>query len=456
MKKLISSLLVSGALALADAPSAIAIRDAKIVPVSGPVIASGTVVMRNGLIEAVGTNVQVPAGAWVVDGKGLTVYPGLIDALSSWGMPAPPPATTQTGRTTTTINPAVLPSPAAVRAAQPAPAPPIRGPEDRPQTTSWVAAVEQISPADRRLETWRSAGFTSAVSYPMQGIFAGQGSIINLAGDKPGKMVVASPAGQYVGIRASGFGGGGGFPSALFGIIAYIRQVYLDAAHYKAAKEAYAQNPRGMPRPEYDRALEGVLESPRVLLPASRAVEITRMMRFAEELKQPVVLYGGAEAYKVAAEIKLPMLVSLRWPEKARDSDPDDVDTLRALELRDNAPSTPAALAKAGVKFAFYTDAIERPADLIRNVRRAITAGLPADDALRALTLSAAEIYGVADRLGSIEKGKIANLVVTKGDIFQERPQIQMIFVDGQKFEPVPEEPQPNQGGTRLPTGGVE
>ena len=456
MRKLISSLLVSAAIALADAPSAIAIRDAKIVPVSGPVIPSGTVVMRNGLIEAVGANVQAPAGAWVIDGKGLTVYPGLIDALSNWGMPVPVPTTPTTGRTTTTVNPAVLPSPAAVRAAQPTPAPPIRGPEDRPQTTSWVVAIEQINPTDRRLETWRSAGFTSAVSFPMQGIFAGQGSIVNLAGDKPGKMMVASPAGQYVAMRSSGFGGGGGFPSALFGIIAYIRQIYLDAAHYQTAKEAYAQNPRGTPRPEYDRALEGVLESPRVLLPANRAVEITRMMRFAEELKQPVVLYGGSEAYKVATEIKVPMLVSLRWPEKARDSDPDEVDTLRALELRDNAPSTPAALAKAGVKFAFYADSIERPADLIRNVRRAITAGLSADDALRALTLSAAEIYGVADRLGSIEKGKIANLVVTKGDIFQERPQVQLIFVDGQKFEPVPEEPQQNQGGTRLPTGGVE
>jgi imidazolonepropionase-like amidohydrolase len=116
-------------------------------------------------------------------------------------------------------------------------------------------------------------------------------------------------------------------------------------------------------------------------------------------------------------------------------------------------------LTKTGVKWAFYSDGIDRPADLMKAVRKAIDAGLTQEQALRALTLSPAEIFGVADRLGSIEKGKIANLVVTKGDLFQDKTQVQYIFVDGQKFEPTPEEPTPGAGfggGNRTPTGELQ
>src|SRR5580700_11422399 len=138
MKKLVTALLLITAYALAQGPSAVAIRNAKIVTVSGPVIAKGTVVVRNGLIEAVGENVQVPADAWVVDGEGMTVYPGLIDALSTVGMPGAAAATAAAGgrgggggRNATQATPAAA-----------APAPRSNGPEDRPQTTSWLLAAD--------------------------------------------------------------------------------------------------------------------------------------------------------------------------------------------------------------------------------------------------------------------------------------------------------------------------
>lgn len=257
-------------------------------------------------------------------------------------------------------------------------------------------------------------------------------------------MVIASPLGQYITLASSGFSGG--FPGSLMGAIAYIRQVYIDADQYKAAKALYAKNPRGLTRPDYDRALEGVLESPRALLPASRAVEIARMIRFGEELKQPFILYGLNEGYRSADLLKqagAPVLVSLKWPEKTRDGDPEEVETLRALETRASAPGTPAALARAGVMFAFYTDGVATPRDVMKAVRKAIDAGLTQDDAVRAMTLSAAKIYGLEDRLGSVEKGKIANLVVTKGDLFQDKTEVKYVFVDGQKFEPAEETPAP-------------
>jgi len=442
-RKLVTGLLLLCAAAAAESPTAVAIVNAKIVRVSGPPIAKGTLVVRNGLIEAVGENVSVPADAWVVAGEGLTVYPGLIDPLSTVGLgSAAPAAATTAGRGGRGAAQAT-PTQAAPSAA--APTERARGPEDRPATTSWVLAADELQPNDRRIDTVRSAGFTTTATFPNRGIFAGQGSLIDLvSGEKGGDMVVVPSLGQYISLsRGGGFGGGGGggFPGALMGVIAYIRQIYLDAAHYQLVKDAYAKDPRGMERPAYDRALEGVIASKRILFPANRLVEMDRMLRFAAELKQPVVLYGGREAYRpeaveVLKKAGAPVLISMRWPEAPRDANPDDVDSMRVLEQREKAPGAPALLGKAGVRFALYTDGLEQPRDIQRAVKKAIDAGLSRDEALRALTLSPAEIYGVADRLGSIDKGKIANLVITKGEIFDDRTTIQMIFVDGKTYTP--------------------
>jgi hypothetical protein len=441
-----NSLLVSVALCLlaamwltAQQPSvlqaqaALAIRNARIVTVSGPVLTRGTVVLRDGVIEAVGDNVAIPADASVVEGEGLTVYPGLIDALSGWGMPALLAAPQPGGRGGAPPQPAPGTPPA----------PSAMGPEDRPATTSWLKAADEVQPNDRRLEQVRGAGFTTAAVFPMRGIFAGQGSLINLAGRKP-EMILDPALGQYITMSPSG----NGFPMALFGTISYVRQLYLDAAHYKLLQGAKT-------KPAYDRALEGVLESKRVLLPANRDVEIERMLRLAAELKQPAVLYGMREGYRAVDRLKragATVLVSLKWPEKARDADPEEDETLRALEVRDKAPSTPAALAIAGVKFALYSDTLEQPRELRVAVKKAIDAGLSREDAVRALTLSPAEIYGVADRLGSIDKGKVANLIVTRGDLFEDATRIEMVFIEGKRFAPAPEPPAP--AGAKPTQGG--
>src|SRR6202040_636459 len=131
---------------------------------------------------------------------------------------------------------------------------------------------------------------------------------------------------------------------------------------------------------------------------------------------------------------KLPVLVNLKWPEAEKDADPEDKPSLRTLQFRDRAPSSPGALAKAGVKFAFYSGGISTPKDIVKAAKKSIDAGLAPEAALRALTLSPAEIFGVGDRLGSIEKGKIANLVITDGDLFDEKTNIKYVFVDGRRF----------------------
>lgn len=406
----------------AEPPRIYALHDARIARVSGPVIERGTVVIRDGLIESVGENVTVPPDAWAIDCKGLTVTPGLIDALSGWGVPAAPGG-----------NPQAAP-------------PPARGPEDRPSNAAWVKAADLVNPADRVLETVRSAGFTSAAIFPQGNIFSGQGSLLNLAGDRAGQMVVADSVAELVALRTSN---GRGYPGSLMGSIAYVRQIYLDAAHYQQAKSIYEKHPEGLQRPGYDRALEGVLQPPLVLLPGSTSIEIGRMVSLAKELKLPAVIYGGHESWRAADLLKqanLPVLLSLKYPEKARDADPAADEPVRVLEYREKAPSSAGALAKAGVKFAFYSDGVTNPKDLMRALRRAVGAGLTADAALRALTLTPAEIYGVASRLGSIDRGKIANLVVADGDLWAEKTKIKYVFVDGKQFEPLPDEPSPRQG----------
>ncbi len=450
MRQTIRRLLVWGcglmawqALGIAETPGLVAIQDARVVTVSGAVLEKGTVVVKNGIITDVGASVPVPKGAWIVDGKGLTVYPGLIDALSTWGIPesaGAAPAAGTAGRGAGPATPAAAPGAATAAARS-------WGPQDRPGTTSWVRAADLVKPTDRRIETARGAGFTTAITFPKQGLVGGHGVVVNLGGENSGQMVVDPSAGLYLSMTPSGYTG---YPSAPMGILAYFRQLWIDAEYYRMAKALYAQNPSSIPRPEYDRALEGVLEAKRVMLPAANPIAMERMLKLASELKSPFVFYGVIQGYEMADRLKqtaTPVILNVKWPTRDRDADPERVESLRTLEIRDKAPTSPVALAAAGVKFAVSSDGIDTPKDVIRALKKSIDVGLKKEDALKALTLNAAEIYGLASRLGSIDKGKIANLVVTDGDLFDDKTKVKFVLVDGVKYIPPPETPAGPGGG---------
>jgi imidazolonepropionase-like amidohydrolase len=403
-------------------PQYFAIRGARVVPVSGSPLEDATVVVARGVILAVAKDASIPADAWVIEGKGLTVYPGLLDAFTDVGLPPPAPTPTTEG---------------APRRTGEGP----RGPEDRPNTSPWRSAADEVSLSDKRIETWRSAGFTTVISSPKAGFFPGQAAVLDLGGDRPGDFVVKSPVAIPVSTKPLG-GFGSGFPDSLMGVLGYEHQVWLDTEWLTRAEAAYEKNPKGIGRPRYDRASAALAEALEdhalVLISANSVVDIRRALELAERWKVGAAIYGGQAGYEVASEIaarKVPVLVDLKWPEKEKDSDPDDTPSLRTLRFRDRAPSTPAAFVKAGVKFAFYSGATANPKDLIKAAKKSIDAGLAPEAALRALTLWPAEIFGVADRLGSIEKGKIANLIVTDGDLFNEKTKIKFVFVDGRRFE---------------------
>lgn len=406
-------------------PTIFAIRGAKVVPVSGPSVENATIVIAHGIIIGVGKDLAIPEEALVIDGNGLTIYPGLFDSFTDVGIPAAPEAQAQAtgGRRQYSETSS-------------------KGPEDRPASTPWRSAADEVSLSDKRIESWRNAGFTTVVSAPKGGIFPGQAAVLDLEGERPGDLVVKSPVAIPLNLQPpSGFGGG--FPDSLMGVLAYVRQVWLDTDWSIKAQAVYEKSRRGVQRPRYDRteaSLADALEDHAlVLIPANNRVQIRRALEtFVDRWQVSGVLYGVQMAYEVAPEIaakKIPVLVNLKWPEGEKDADPGDKASLETLRFRDRAPSSPAALAKAKVKFAFYSGGIAAPKDILSAAKKSIDAGLAPEAALRALTLSPAEIFGVSDCLGSLEKGKIANLVVTDGDLFAEKTKIKSVFVDGRRFE---------------------
>jgi imidazolonepropionase-like amidohydrolase len=240
------------------------------------------------------------------------------------------------------------------------------------------------------------------------------------------------------------------------GVLAFVKQKLLDAQHYEKAWGIYNAN-RGAERPEYERALDAlqpvVKRQMPVVLPGDTPAEIERSINLAGSFKLQLILNGGLAAAKASAllkENKVPVLLSVKFPERDREADPEAEEELQVLRRRVEAPANAAALARAGVQFAFQSGDMANPRDFIRNIVRSIEHGLDKDIALRALTLTPAEIFGVSDRFGSLEKGKTANLLVATGDLFDSRTRVKHVFIDGVKFDIT--EPEPSRSRETPPS----
>jgi imidazolonepropionase-like amidohydrolase len=322
-----------------------------------------------------------------------------------------------------------------------------------------LQAADILNLSNRKIEAARAAGVTTALVAPRRGFFQGMSALVNLSSTTAGRMVVKTPVALHISLQSSGGFGGGGYPGSLMGVFAFVKQTLRDAEHYGAAWSTYNAQ-RGAARPEYNRALESlqpvVKQQLAVVLPADTPAQIDRALRLADDFKLKAILSGGAEAAGRAALLKdkhIPVLLSAKYPERDRDGDPEEQEELAVLRRRVEAPATAAALARAGVTFAFQSGDMTSPRDFVHNVARSVEAGLDRQAALRALTLTAAEIFGVADRIGSIEKGKTANLMVATGDIFDARTRVRTVFVDGQRFDIQEEEGPRPEGRPGRPTG---
>lgn len=417
-----------GADAQRSATDTYAITNARIVTVSGPVVERGTVVIRNGLIAAAGANVSTPPDARVIDGSGLTVYPGLIDAYTNLALPEAAPGPSPGG------GPG-----AAFQIAQARPSP--GGPNStQPVGLQPEVMVEDVIRATAaELESSRNAGITTALSVPRTGIWMGQSALINLSGETPQKMIVRSPVAMHVGFTPLR----GAYPGSLMGVFATLRQMMLDAQRYRDSMQIYERNPRGIRRPDTDRSLAALVpvvdgRMPVIML-ANTEREISRALDLAAEFKLKLIVAGGREAERVAdrlAKQNVPVLLSLNLPRRTTAALPEaDPEPLRVLRDRVEAQQTAGKLARAGVRFAFQSGSLTNMSDLMQNASRVIENGLSATDAVRAFTIWPAEILGVANQLGSIEAGKIANLTITRGDLFGRNSRVAHVFIDGRPVD---------------------
>ena len=436
-----------------------AITNARIVTAAGPVIDKGTVVMREGIIEDVGAAVAAPADALVVDGTGLVVYPGMIDMSNTSVVEV---------RTTT-----VAAAPAAPAAA--APAGRGRGAAvATPDSITWAnqerdararylrpdvdaASLVELDGEDvRRLA---AAGITSALAVPSQGIIRGQSALVNLSAPpdpaetsalatyRRGVVVVRTPVAQHVVFAAGGQGGGGGggYPGALLGVIAFARQSFYDAQWQKEARAFADRNKStafGGFEPVLDALAPALERKVPVAFEASEQREILRALAFAKEFNLDPIIVGGAEAGSVIDDLKAAkaaVIVSANFQAAGGAGGRGgggrgggDADTpLRITRMRQNAAKVPAALEKAGIPYAFTIGGLQSPAEFVRSVARSVKeGGLAEDAALKALTVNAARLAGAAERLGTIEKGKMANVIVTDGNLF-DASRVRHVFVAG-------------------------
>lgn len=418
-----------------------AIREARIVTGTGKIIAKGTVVFRKGLITDVGEEVKIPADAQVVEGAGLTIYPGLIDAYTQLGMPSASPAGSGTQGSAPT--PALtLPQPEQVRG------------------DPSLAAADLVKPGGSSIEEERGTGVTTALTCPRQGVFPGQSALINLAGSEVSRVVVRSPV--FLTIQfTTGSGFVGVYPNSLMGTVAFIRQSFYDAIHYREENDRYHRMKRGIPRPEYDRklatlglAIHGDLP---VAFIANTDGDIRRALMIADEFKLRPIIIGGLQSYRLVDILKtrnVPVILSMDFPKRAKDLPEDEDEPIRVLRERAEAPKAAGLLARAGLKFALMSGTLSAQ-DFMSNIQKAIEGGLTKEDALRAMTSSAAEILRTDDQLGTIEAGKIANLVVTGGDLFTKDVKVRYLFIDGNEIElKKPETPAQKTGkeGEKTPT----
>jgi hypothetical protein len=267
----------------------------------------------------------------------------------------------------------------------------------------------------------------------------GQSALIQLAGETPQQMIIRSPVAMNVGFTPLR----GSYPGSLMGVFASLRQMLLDAQRYRESMQVYERSPRGIRRPTTDKSLAAlipVLEGRMpVVLYADRQREIERALDLAAEFKLKPIIAGGRESWKVVDRLRqnnVPVLLSLNLPRRTTAALPEaDPEPLRVLRERVEAQKTAGKLSAAKVRFALQSGNMTDISEFLSNAAKVIENGLSRDDAVRAMTIWPAEILGASNQLGSIETGKIANLTVMRGDLFDRNSRVAHLFIDGRPVD---------------------
>jgi imidazolonepropionase-like amidohydrolase len=390
-----------------------AITNARIFTVSGNVIENGTVVIAGGKITAVGAGMSIPAGAEKIDGKGLSVYPGMIDADTNLGL-------SEIGQgANATVDVAEVGS-----------------------FNANAKAFKGVNPHTSHVNVTRVNGITTVMSAPTGGLVSGQATLINLNGSTESEMAVEPIAGLVINFPriaqfGGGFGGGGfgggqqiDFAEALKRRdtqIDDLRKIFRDSLNYGRAVDAYAKD-KSLPAVQTDLKLEAMVPYVRgekvIFFTAERERDIRAVAKFVAEMKVKGIIIGGQEAWKAADELKkndIAVVYTNIYSLPVREDD-----------AYDSLYEAPSKMQQVGLRFCISTgDFGGEVRDLPYHAGLASSFGLSKDDALKSVTLYPAQILGVSDRLGSIDVGKMANVVVTDGDMLDPRTNVKYLFIEG-------------------------
>jgi imidazolonepropionase-like amidohydrolase len=400
----------------------IAIRGGKLLTITHGVIENGVVIMENGKITAVGpASTAIPRGATVIDATGMTVYPGLIDSETNLGL-----VEVEADQNSNDLN------------------------EPSDEIMPHMHVADAFHSETQRIPVVRVNGITNAIVAPgTQNSLPGQDIFIQLDGKDRDQMIlvpdVAMPlnfsgAQRRRAMPGQGGGGAGGarFPSTRMGLASQLRQAFIDAQDYEAkmqsaSKGSDSNKPAGgrggSGTQKRDLKLEALLpylhgQKP-VVIGAEDGYDVENAMRLAREFNLKVVLNHVTHSQDILDEIaswKVPVIVGPIY------------DFPRPDERYDAVYSLPAELYKRGVKIAFASYHVEHNRNLPYAAGYAVAFGLPYEEALKAITINPAEIWGVADKLGSLDVGKTANIVIADGDPLDVKTDVKQVFIEGRKI----------------------
>lgn len=385
----------------------VAIRNATIYPITSAALPNATIVFSNGVITAIGPDAAVPQDAQVIDGTGLSVYPGLIDSGTTIGL-------VEIDSVAGTVDTTELGT-------------------HNPNARADVA----INPHSNVIPVTRVNGITSALVVPDGGVVSGQSAMVQLAGWTPAEMTVKSPAAMHI-----------RFPrlrtSPLVNVpeqedaekkrsrtyrneLDSLRELFRNAQAYAKALAARSAD-RTVARFDRDLVLEALVPVVEgrvpVAIEANLARDIKPAIAFADEFKLKMILVGAQDVTKFIPDLKqrdIPVILGPILALPPREDDPYDL-------LFANA----AALHAAGIRFAFRSNDAHNARNLPYHAASSAAFGLPKDEALKAITIYPAQIWGVADRLGSLEVGKAANLFISDGDPLEIRTNVRKVFIAGE------------------------
>jgi len=396
-----------------NSPAVHAFTGATVVISPGNLLQNAVLIVRNGVIEAVGENITPPADARIWDMSGKTIYPGFIDPHSDVGHADPRVEIEQGSQSW------------------------------NPNLRAHLSASNEYNIENDGSDVLRSQGFTTALSVPPLGIFRGSTSVVSLSDGPVARRIVKNDVAQAVNIDRS-WDFGFTYPTSSIGVIALIRQTLYDADWHKRAHETYDAGPAGLERPEMNRVLSSLSSvtegSQPVVFETDSDEEILRALRLRDEFDIPIWIRGNGHEYKlldVLSEESVPFIIPLAYPDKPDVDSPEDALNEDFAELRHYylAPENPSRLSSAGIAYSLTADGLENKSEFLKNLRLAVDAGLSAENALAALTVNPAQLLGIEATHGSLEAGKAANLIVTDGDLFAQNAHILDVWVDGKRFE---------------------